>query len=182
MELISEALFKEESPIKSDTVITDFVPYIKIAQRMYINDVLGKPLLTELETQIKQAAATPDAIPYPITPQNQALLKVIAPALSHYAVYQGLPFHWAAFVNKGVTIRESENSKGVDAKDVGQLRRWLKDDAEFLLKQLIDYLCECGANYPLWNPGNYCGGCGCDGGKSKRTIDTGIWIPKRRRK
>lgn len=182
MELINEDLFKEESPIKSDTVIDDFVPYIKMAQRMYINKVLGKPLLTELETQIKQATENPDADPYPITPQNQALLKEIAPALSHYAVYQGIPFHWAALVNKGVTIRESENSRGVDVKDVGQLRRWLKDDAEFLLNQLIEYLCECKANYPLWRPGDYCGGCGCDDSKPKQTIDTGIWIPKRRRR
>lgn len=180
MELINETLFKEESPIKSDTVITDFVPYIKIAQRMYINKVLGKPLLLELETQIKAAAQNPTAVPYPITPANQALLKVIAPPLSHYAVYQGLPFHWAAMVNKGVTIRESENSKGVDAKDIAQLRRWLKDDAEFLLNQLIEYLCECAINYPLWTPGNYCGGCGCDGDKTNnRPFDTGIYIPRR---
>lgn len=181
MELISEQLFKECSPIKSDTVITDFVPYINIAQKMYINKVLGQPLVTQLEAQIKQATLTPTAVPYPITPQNQALLKEIAPSLSHYAIYQGLPFHWAALVNKGVTIRESENSKGVDVKDIAQLRRWIKDDAEFLLNQLIEYLCKCAVNYPLWTPGNYCGGSSCDGKKNGRTLDAGIWIPKRRR-
>lgn len=178
MELINETLFKEYSPIKTDTNIEDFVPYIGIAQTMYINKVLGKPLLKELEDQIKAASENPDAVPYPITPENKALLRMIAPALSFYAVYQGLPFHWAAIVNKGVTIRESENSKGVDVKDIAQLRRWLKDDAEFLLTQLIEYLCECGANYPLWKPGNYCGGCGCDDNTTK-TFDTGIFIPKR---
>ena len=105
---------------------------------------------------------------------------MIAPALSYYAVYQGLPFHWAAIVNKGVTIRESENSKGVDIKDIAQLRRWLKDDAEELLRQLVEYLCECAANYPLWQPGNYCGGCGCDGNKGGSVpFDAGIFIPRR---
>ena len=179
MELISEALFKEYSPIKTDTNIEDFTPYIGIAQTMYINKVLGKPLLKELEDQIKAASDNPDAVPYPITAENKALLRMIAPALSFYAVYQGLPFHWAAIVNKGVTIRESENSKGVDVKDIAQLRRWLKDDAEFLLNQLIEYLCECGKSYPLWKPGTYCGGCGCDDANTK-TFDTGIFIPKRR--
>jgi len=180
MELISEKLFKECSPVKSDTVITDFVPYINIAQKMYINKVLGPSLVTELETQIKAAQATPVPVPYPISPQNQALLKEIAPALSHYAIYQGLPFHWAALVNKGVTIRESENSKGVDVKDIAQMRRWIKDDAEFLLGQLIEYLCRCGVNYPLWAPGGYCGG-GCGGKKKGVALDAGIYIPKRRR-
>lgn len=181
MELISEELFKECSPIKSDTVISDFVPYINIAQKMYINNLLGRGLLNELETQIKQATLTPEAVPYPISEHNQALLKMIAPPLSYYAVYQGLPLHWAAIQNKGVTIKESENSKGVDIKSIAQLRRWLKDDAEFLLKQLTDYLCDCSTNYPLWVPGNLCGGCGCDGVKTSRPFDTGIWIPKKRK-
>lgn len=181
MELISEKLFKECSPVRTDTVIEDFVPYIWIAQTMYINKVLGKALLAELELQIKAAQDNPEAVPYPITPENQALLKMIAPPLSYYAVYQGLPLHWAGIVNKGVTIQESENSKGVNVKDIGQLRRWLKDDAEFLLNQLIEYLCECSKNYPLWNPGNYCGGCGCGEKETKGPFDTGIFIPKRRR-
>lgn len=178
MELISEKLFKEYSPIKEATVITDFVPYINIAQAMYINKVLGKPLLEELEAQIKAAQVTPTPVPYPITEHNQALLRMIAPPLAYYAIYQGLPLHWAAIVNKGVTVRESENSKGVDVKDIGQLRRWLKDDAEYLLKLLLEYLEECAANYPLWTS-PHSGGC-CES-KKGLALDAGIWIPKRRR-
>ena len=34
--LINEALFTENSPIKENTIITKFVPYIGIAQKMYI--------------------------------------------------------------------------------------------------------------------------------------------------
>lgn len=178
MELITEELFKEHSPIKTDTNIEDFVPYIDIAQRLYIDKILGKPLLSELEAQIKAAQADPTPDPYPITPENKALLKMLAPALAYYAVYQGLPFHWASIVNKGVTIRESENSKGVDIKDIAQLRRWLKDDAEELLRQLVAYLCECKTNYPLWQPGGYCGG-GCNDTKQNIPFDAGIYIPKR---
>jgi len=179
--LISEALFKENSPIKEDTIISKFVPYINIAQRMYLDKVLGKPLVEELQDQIKAAQDNPDADPYPITPENQALLTLIAPPLAFYAVYQGIPFHWAAIINKGITVRESENSKAVDIKDIAQLRRWLRDDAEELLRQLIDYLCECGGSYPLWKPGKYCGGCGFDGDNGLNvTFDAGIFIPKRR--
>lgn len=182
IKLISEDLFKENSPVTADTGIEDFVPYIGIAQRMYINKVLGKPLVTELENQIKAAQENPNANPYPISDKNKALLLMIAPPLSFYAVYQGLPFQWAKIVNKGLTVKATqENSKGVSAKDLAQLRRWLKDDAEFLLGELITYLCECAKNYPLWKPGDYCGGCGCDGDKKTNTpFDAGIFIPKRR--
>lgn len=173
--LISEELFKAYSPLKEDTIVTDFVPYIIIAQKLYIEKILGKPLTEELQDQIKAAEGGTE-----ITPDNQALLIMIAPALSFYAIYQGLPFHWASIVNKGVTVRESENSKGVDVKDIAQLRRWLKDDAEELGRNLITYLCDCKYKYPLWNPNGACScGCGDNEGSNKSPLDAGIFIPKR---
>lgn len=177
--LISEDLFKANSPIKDDTFISKFVPYIVLAQKMYIEKILGRAVVDELQDQIKAATEDPDADPYPITPENQALLQMIAPPLSFYAVYQGLPFHWAAIVNKGVTMRNSENSDAAGLNDIAQLRRWLRDDAEELTRQLIDYLCNCGGTYPLWTPRGYCGGgCGCDG-KNNSPFDSGIFIPRR---
>lgn len=174
--LITEELFKQNSPIKDDTIITKFIPYIMIAQKMYLAPVLGRPLMEELQAQISAAQETPDADPYPITPENQALLLEIAPALSFYAVYQGLPFHWAAIVNKGVTMRNSENSDAAGLEDIAQLRRWIRDDAQALMSQLTSYLCGCSL-YPLWIPGGYCGG-GCGEPKTSAS-DFGIYIPKR---
>lgn len=176
--LISEELFKQNSPIKDDTLVNNFIPYIGLAQKMYIEKVLGKRLTEELQDQIKEAQENPDKVPYPITPENKALLQLIAPPLAFFTVYQGLPFHWAAVLNKGVTIRESENSKAVGVNDIAQLRRWLKDDAEQLLKYLIEYLCECSSSYPSWSAGNYCGGCGCEGNSNVNPFDFGIYIPK----
>lgn len=175
-------MFKQYSPITTDTGIDDFVPYINIVQIMYFEELLGPALMAELELQIKAASeldpTQPAPHPYPISAHNQALLKVIAPAISFYAVYQGLPMQWAKIVNKGLTIKESENSKAVELRDMAQLRRWLKDDAEFLLGRLIKYLCRCAANYPLWVAGDYCGG-GCGEKKSNVTADFGIFIPSR---
>lgn len=171
-------MFKQYSPITTDTGVEDFVPYINIVQMMYFEELLGPALMAELESQIKAATVIPTPVPYPITPHNQALLKMIAPPLSFYAIYQGLPFQWAKIVNKGLTIKESENSKAVELKDMAQLRRWVKDDAEFLLNRLIKYLCRCAGNYPLWVAGNYCGG-GCSEEKTNVTADFGIFIPNR---
>lgn len=177
--LINEELFKANSPIKDDTAIEKFVPYILIVQAMYIKPLLGLPLYEELQTQIKAASVTPAPDTNPITPANQALLIEIAPALSFYAVYQGIPFHWASLVNKGVTILESENSKGVSVNDIAQLRRWLLDDATRLMGLLTAYLGGCGL-YPLYKPAD---GCGCNGNAnaSNTSLNQGIYIPKRRK-
>jgi hypothetical protein len=171
--IISEDLFKQHSPVTSNTDITEFVPYISIAQELHIEPVLGEPLMSELKTQIESNT---------LTPENSDLIIKTAPALSFYAVYQALPFHWATIVNKGVTIRESENSKGVDIKDIAQLRRWIKDDADTLKSQLIDFLCRCKNKYPLWRPLD--SNC-CDGviheGSAKADFDNGFYFRNKKR-
>lgn len=182
IQLISEKLFKDNSPIKEDTIISKFIPYIGLAQRLYIDRILGAGLIKELKTQIKAAQDNPQANPYPITEKNQALLSLIAPPLAFYAVYQGLPFHWAAILNKGVTIRDSENSRGVDINDIAQLRRWIRDDAEVMAADLRAYLCGCKQNYPLWSPspGYGCIDNGdCSGEPRTSSLDFGIFIPRR---
>lgn len=170
--IISEELFKLHSPVTSNTDITEFIPYISIAQELHIEPVLGEPLMSELKTQIESNT---------LTPENSDLIIKIAPALSFYAVYQALPFHWATIVNKGVTIRESDNSKGVDIKDIAQLRRWIKDDAEVLVKQLITFLCKCRSNYPLWRPQNQCCNDVINEGSTNKNFDSGFYFPSRDR-
>lgn len=164
--LISEELFRENSPVKEDTVITKFAPYILIAQRLHIVPILGEPLTVELQDAIRAND---------LTPAQSALIRVIAPALSFWAVYQALPFHWAAIVNKGVTLRESENSRATGIDDVAQLRRWLADDAQALTRDLEAYLGRCGDQFPNWRPPTLCG-CGPD--TPRNEYDHGIHIPR----
>lgn len=149
--IITEKLFKDSGPIKEDVIVSKFVPYISLAQALRIEPILGKALLEELQEQIKTDT---------LTPLNSALILKIAPALTFYSIYQGLPFHWAAIQNKGVTVRESENSKAVDGDGLAQQRRYVLDDAQAFARRLIDYLCECKEDYPLWRPDR---GCGCPG-------------------
>lgn len=173
--IISADLFKENSPIQYDTVADDFLVGIRLAQKMYIRPLIGIPLYEELQAQIKAASVTPPPDVNPITPANQALLIEIAPVLSHYAVYQGIPFHWAKIINKGITVADSENSKGVAINDIAQLRRWLLDTANTLASQFKDYIGACG-EYPLYKPAD-CGDCE----PKTNPLNQGIYIPNRRK-
>lgn len=163
--LINENLFKQHSPVTSNADLTEFIPYLAIAQDLYIAPVLGESLLSELKDQIETDS---------LSEVNSILILKIAPALSFLAVYQGLPFHWASIVNKGITIRESENSKGIDINDVAQLRRWIKDDAGIFLKLLGEYLYSHRIDYPLWKPLD---DCGCTESSSGKHFDSGFYFP-----
>lgn len=169
--IINEKLFKLHSPITGNVDIEEFLPYICIAQELHIEPILGEPLMTELKEQI---------INNTLTEHNSALIIKVAPTLSFYTVYQALPFHWATIANKGITIRESENSRGVNIKDIAQLRQWIKDDADLLKDQLIDFLCKCRTNYPLWRPLHI--NC-CDDriaeGSNQKSFNFGFYFPKK---
>lgn len=166
--IINEELFQQYCPVKEVTnAPAAFLPYIGIAQKIYVEPILGAPLIDEVQRQIESGD---------ISPEIQSLIRATAPVLAFYTVYQGLPFHWASIVNKGVTIRESENSKGVAINDVAQLRRWLKDDAEVLARDLVDFLTTHRDDYPAWRPES---ACGC-GGEAAKPFDFGIYIPQRR--
>ena len=170
--LITEKLFKQYSPVTSNTDITEFVPYICIAQELHIEPILGEPLMTELKDQISTNS---------LTPPNSDLILKVAPALSFYAVYQALPFHWATIVNKGITIRESENSKGIDIKDLAQLRQWIKNDSEILATQLIEFLCRCRNEYPLWRPAKDCCSDVIKEGAAEKNFDSGFYFKKKKK-
>lgn len=171
LQLINEALFKENSPLQSNTNITEFVPYILLVQKMYIKPVLGASLYETLQKAIKGATEDPAV---PIAPELQALIIEIAPALSFYAVYQGLPFHWAKIQNKGITVLSSDNSKELNVNDLAQVRRWIRDDAQTHLTNLKAFLGGCDL-YPTYAPETLCG-------KPEQRLDTGFYIPRRRRK
>ena len=165
--IINENLFKQHSPVTSNTKLAEFMPYISIAQELYIVPVLGEPQMEELKSQIASNS---------LTETNSKLIVKIAPALSFFAVYQGLPFHWASIVNKGITIRESENSKGVDINDVAQLRRWIKDDASVFLSLLINFLHAEQSAYPLWKPNK---DYSCSNSHKRACSDSGFYFPKK---
>ena len=165
--LINEELFKLHSPITGNTDLSEFVPYLSIAQELYIAPLLGESLMSELQLQVSQNS---------LNEYNSDLIVKITPALAFFAIYQGLPFHWATIVNKGKTIRESENSKGIDIKDVAQLRRWIRDDAEIFVSLLTDFLCSSKEKYPLWKPDkDYCSTCN----QQSTHFDSGFYFPKR---
>jgi hypothetical protein len=148
--------------------------------------ILGVTLLAELQAQINAASVTPAPDPNPISADNRALLIELAPALSFYSVYQGLPFQWAKIQNKGITTLDSENSKSLEYTDIAKLQRKTLEDAEAFAHELIKYLCDCAAKYPSWSPapGYGCADRGfecCDGSpRYGKPYDTGIYIPKRR--
>ncbi|KAA6347894.1 hypothetical protein EZS27_004674 [termite gut metagenome] len=171
--LITEELLKLYSPFPENFETEAVIPFVNIAQKLFLEEVLGLPLVAELKVQIKDND---------LTEENSTLIVEIAPALSLYSYYEFLPFGWAKILNKSLTVKESENSKAVSISDMSQLRLIIKNDADVFLRKLIDFLCSCKENYPLWKPKDIsiCK-CSCEDteGTNIKGFDTGIYFKKK---
>ena len=145
--LISEELLKLYSPVSKNVSVDKIFPYLHLAQPYYIEPVLGKALLNELQTQVDTDT---------LTEPNKALILKIAPVLSNWATYLAMRALTYSITEKGITREQSENSSTISEKELGEYILTMKEQSEMYQELLIKFLCNCSDLYPLWRPENDC--------------------------
>ena len=145
--IISEELLKLYSPISKNVGIDRIFPFVHLAQPYYIQPILGKPLLEELQEQVDNDT---------LTTENKALILKVAMPLAMWTTYLAVRGLGYSFTQKGVTKEKSENSESLSEKEMGEYILSLKNQAEMAQELLIAYLCGCRELYPLWRPSVEC--------------------------
>lgn len=173
--LISEELLKLYSNISRNVGVDKIFPFVGLAQSFYIEEILGTPLLQELQDEI--ASET-------LTNENKALIIKIAPCLSLYSEYLALRSLAYSITQKGLTKESSDNSQSLDDKEITTWRNEVLSNAELSKELLIKYLCNCSDLYPLWTTPN---NCDCDKfkpkmGSAKMEHQFQIYFPKKMNK
>ena len=170
--IISEQLMKLHSGISKNLPIDKIFPFCILAQNYYIEPVLGTPLLEELQEQVEADN---------LTPENKALIIKIAPCLALHTEYLAMRSLAYSVTAKGITLEESENSRSINEKELGELILDIKNRAEMAQELLIKYLCRCRDLYQKWFPSN---DCNCDKylpttGNNKREFLNEIYFPNK---
>ena len=139
-------LFISENKIKDSTAIggnvdNEFLlPYIKVAQKKYIETKLGTDLFEALQTKI--TAGT-------LTGAYQTLVDdYIQDALVHWSFYEALPFLRYKVMNNNVVSKTAENSTPLTREEAQDLREEIRNTAEFYTERLIDYIKNNTASFP----------------------------------
>lgn len=145
--IISEELLKLYSPISKNVGIDRIFPFVHLAQPYYIQPILGKPLMEELQEQVDNNT---------LTTENKALILKVAMPLAMWTSYLAVRGLGYSFTQKGLTKEKSENSESVNEKEMGEYILSLKNQAEMATDLLISYLCGCKELYPLWRPSVEC--------------------------
>lgn len=173
--IISEELMKLHSGMSKNLPVDKVFPFCILAQNYHIEPILGTPLLEELQQQVEDGN---------LTPENKALIIKIAPCLALYTEYLAMRSLAYSVTAKGITLEESENSRSINEKELGELIFDIKNRAEMSQELLIKYLCRCKDLYPLWRPQKP---CLCDSyedgeGSNEREFHNLIYFPNKVRK
>ena len=135
---MSYVLFISENKIKDSTAINGnvdqefLIPYIKVAQKKYIETKLGTDLFEKLQSDI--TAGT-------LTGAYETLVDdYIQDALVHWSFYECLPFLRYKVQNGNIYSKTSETGTALSREEAQDLREEVRNTAEFYTERLIDYI------------------------------------------
>ena len=150
--LITEEYFKTYSPIPDNYNIKEIKPYFHVAEKLWIEPIIGMPLYEELLDEVEKDE---------VTPENATLLLNIYPLLAFAITYESLPFVGYHLSQVGITKGKSEISEPVSINDVNYISTQLRNQCETMKKLLKKFLDENAEHYPLYYADNNAE-CNCD--------------------
>lgn len=150
--LITEDYFKAYSPIPDNYNIKEIKPYFHVAEKLWIEPIIGMPLYEELLDEVEKDE---------VTPENATLLLNIYPLLAFAITYESLPFVGYHLSQVGITKGKSEISEPVSINDVNYISTQLRNQCETMKMLLKKFLDENTEHYPLYYADNTVD-CNCD--------------------
>ena len=157
---MADVLFISESDIKTNSSISNnlspklIMPYVTLAQQLYLKPQLGKDLYNSIIDEI--SAST-------ISTANNLLITQTKKTLTYYSIYEALPFIRTRIEQAGVVFMTDDTYQAVSDTTFFNLRKTVKNYAESYMADFLDWLDDNKSNYPLFNgciTGNtydYCG-------------------------
>ncbi len=147
---IQHTLYISATRIKKDTALGGSVddniimPYILLAQDMFILPVLGTDLDTKLKADIQGGS---------LTGAYKTLVETyIQPALVQFAFQELAPFLRLRFVNNAIVIMgATDQSDSASYEDIKPLIDRSKDAGEFYRQRLIDYIRNNTSSFPEYS-------------------------------
>lgn len=147
--IINEKWLKEFSPIPLNYNMKELHNYIKLAETIWVEPVIGHTLYENLLQEVADNDLS--------EANSTALVEAIYPYLGFAVAYEALPMVWAHISEVGITKGKSDNSDSLDLKDMTYVQQHLRTQVEARKDYCKKWLCEHYEYYPNLD---YCA-CGC---------------------
>lgn len=150
--IINEKYLKKYSLLPLNYQMNEVMPFVTMAQEIWLRPVLGTAFYEELLDQVGNNN---------LTDENATLLVQAAwPYLSTSFDMEFLPFAYLHISEVGVTKGHSDNSDSADLKDITFLQSQIRKNLETRKDYLISYLRQHESSFPLWAPDEL--NCSCN--------------------
>lgn len=140
---ITEKYLKEKSIVNENTDMKVITPVIILVQDKYIKPLLGSDLFDQIKSQI--IAST-------VSANNQTLLDdYILPCMLWYTLAESTPAFKYRYMNKGIMVKNSENSSAADLQEIQFLMDNWRNNGEMYAERCTRYLVKNRNTYTLYD-------------------------------
>lgn len=129
---INQTYLQQYTPISANVEIKLVVPFIITAQDKYAQNVLGTEFYEHLMTAIANNT---------LTAKETELIQLCQPAIAWLTLSEAIPFINVGIRNKGILKGTSDTTVPAEAKEVNDLKETCKNNYEFYMERVQDWLC-----------------------------------------
>ena len=144
---ISEDKLKDSTAINMNVDVEFLLPFVKQAQKLYVETKLG----TDLNQKIKDLI-TAGTINDPVNANYKTLLDTyIGDMLPNFALYHAIPFLRFKIENGNIYSKTSENGVALTTEEAQHLRSEVLNTGEYYTERMIDYIKNNISLFPEYN-------------------------------
>ena len=140
---ISEEKLKDSTAINLNVDVNLLLPYVRQAQKLYVETKLGTDLTQKLKNEI--IAGT-------LAGAYKTLVDdYIGDMLPNWAFYHAIPFLRFKIENGNLYSKNSETGTALTTEEAQHLREEVKNTGEYFMQRMIDYIKNNTSDFPEYS-------------------------------
>jgi hypothetical protein len=144
---ISEEKLKDSTAISLNVDVQLLLPFVKQAQKLYVETKLG----TKLNDKLK-ALIVAGTVNLPVNAKYKILLEdFIGEMLPNFALYHAIPFLRFKIENGNIYSKTSETGTALTTDEAQSLRSEVINTGEYYMERMIEWICNNSSFYPEYN-------------------------------
>lgn len=144
---ISEAKLKDSTAINLNVDVELLLPYVRQAQKLYVETKLG----TNLNNKLKDLITTGTVGSVGNEAYKTLLDDYIGDMLPNWALYNCIPFLRFKVENGNIYSKTSETGNALSTEEAQHLREEVRNTAEYYTERMIDYICNNNSLFPEYS-------------------------------
>ena len=144
---ISEAKLKDSTAINLNVDVELLLPYVRQAQKLYVETKLG----TNLNNKLKDLITTGTVGSVGNEAYKTLVDEYIGDMLPNWALYNCIPFLRFKVENGNIYSKISETGNALSTEEAQHLREEVRNTAEYYTERMIDYICNNNSLFPEYS-------------------------------